>query len=88
MPRAAQQLRHDVLVQTPTVTSGKDDPRLLIQHISVLVALGRTGGTKLLIQKLWDTGYRDLALVDLLKHEHIDYPVNTAFSKDMAPRMH
>ncbi|WP_267224398.1 TIR domain-containing protein [Dyella silvae] len=86
-PHAAQQLLEDALALTRAVTGGKDDPRLLSQQVSVLVALGRTDEARPLIQKLWDTGYRDLALVNLLKHEHIDYPVNTAFSKELASRM-
>jgi hypothetical protein len=82
----AQQTIRAALSQMEAVTSGKDDPRLLALQVEALLALERTADARPIIQKLWSTGYRDVAFVQLMNRAQIDYPVNTAFAKPLVTR--
>ncbi len=77
--QTAQQLREEALKMTKGVESGSGDPRLLALQVEALLALGRKTDAQPITQQLWNSGYRDLALVALLQSEHIDYPANAAF---------
>ncbi|WP_233841638.1 toll/interleukin-1 receptor domain-containing protein [Dyella sp. 2HG41-7] len=79
--QAAQRLRHDALNAMQSVKSGRNDPRLLALKVEALLALDRKPDAQRLIQQLWDSGYRDVALVDALQHQRIAYPVNPAFQQ-------
>ena len=79
--QAAQQLRQDASAAIKAVKSGTSDPRLLALQVEALLGLDRKPEAQSLIQRLWESGYRDLALVAALQREHIDYPVNTAFQE-------
>ncbi|RDI97581.1 toll/interleukin-1 receptor domain-containing protein [Dyella solisilvae] len=83
----AQRIAEEALQRIQSVTSGREDPRLLALEVQALLALDRTDEAKPIIRKLWNTGYRDLALVEVLRHAHIDYPVNAAFTQELATRM-
>ena len=80
---AAQLLRNDTLTLLQAVNSGSGDPRLLALHIEALLALGRKTEAQPVIRQLWDSGYRDAALLVVLQRERIDYPVNTAFRQKL-----
>ncbi len=80
---AAQQLRNDALSAMQAVRSGGSDPRLLALRVEALLALGRKAEAQPLIQQLWNSGYRDMALVNVLRRAHIDYPANTAFQQKL-----
>ncbi|EIM03085.1 hypothetical protein RHOFW104T7_17080 [Rhodanobacter thiooxydans] len=80
---AAQQLRDDALSAMQTVRSGGSDPRLLALRVEALLALGRKAEAQPLIQQLWNSGYRDIALMNVLRRAHIDYPANTAFQQKL-----
>jgi eukaryotic-like serine/threonine-protein kinase len=71
----------DALAAIEMVKSGAGDPRLLALRVEVLLGLARRDQAHELIQKLWDSGYRDPALVVLLQRADIDYPINTQFQK-------
>jgi len=79
----AQQLRNDALTAMLVVKSGGGDPRLLALRVEALLALGRKTEAQAVIRQLWDSGYRDAALLAILRREHIDYPVNTAFQQKL-----
>ena len=79
--RAAQQLRQDALGAIEAVKSGASDPRLLALRIEALLGLDKKPEAQILVQRLWESGYRDLALLAVLQREHIDYPVNAAFQQ-------
>jgi eukaryotic-like serine/threonine-protein kinase len=81
--QTAQQLRNDALTTTQAVKSGGDDPRLLALRVEALLALGRRTEAQAVIRQLWNSGYRDVALLAVLRREHIDYPVNTAFQQKL-----
>jgi tetratricopeptide (TPR) repeat protein len=81
--QVAQQLRSDALNAMQAVKSGGDDPRMLALRVEALLALGRKVEAQPLIQQLWNSGYRDMALVNVLQREHIDYPANTAFQQKL-----
>ena len=77
----AEQLRDEVLKVTQSVKTGSGDPRLRALQVEALLALGRKAEAQSVIQQLWDSGYRDLALIAVLQREHIDYPANAAFQQ-------
>lgn len=79
----ARPLREDALHAMQTVKSGRGDPRLLALQVDALLALGRTAEAQPLIRQLWNSGYRDAALVQVLQREQIDYPVNEAFRQEL-----
>ncbi|TAN05776.1 MAG: toll/interleukin-1 receptor domain-containing protein [Rhodanobacteraceae bacterium] len=78
-PVAARNQREEVLQAMQRVKIDDGDPRLLALRIEALLALGRAAKAQPLIKQLWNEGYRDPEFVALLQHEHIAYPVNTAF---------
>ncbi len=82
--QAAQQLRNDALTSMQAVKSGREDPRLRALQVEALLALGRKPEAQPLIRPLWDSGYRDAALLALLLRERIDYPLNAAFQQKLA----
>ncbi len=63
--------------------SGANDPRLLALHVEVLLGLGQRDQAQPLVRQLWASGYRDLAVLDLLQREHIDYPPNADFQQSL-----
>jgi len=81
--QAAQQLRNGAMQAMQTVKSGGGDPRLLALQVEALLALGKKTEAQPAIRQLWETGYRDAALVALLQRERIDYPVNAAFQQKL-----
>jgi tetratricopeptide (TPR) repeat protein len=78
-PHAATQLRRDVVTEAKAQPSGQGDPRLLSLQVEAMLALGSEVEARPLIRQLWNSGYRDAALLALLHHEHLAYPLNTAF---------
>ncbi|HEY8011274.1 MAG TPA: hypothetical protein VIE67_09775 [Rudaea sp.] len=81
--QAVQQVRQDALSAIKAVKSGTSDPRLLALQIEALLGLDKKPEAQPLIQRLWESGYRDLALVAVLQREHIDYPINEAFQQKL-----
>jgi eukaryotic-like serine/threonine-protein kinase len=81
--QTAQKLRNDALNAMQAVKSGSNDPRLLALQVEALLALERTADAQRVIQQLWNSGYRDAALLDVLQHQHIAYPVNPAFQQKL-----
>jgi tetratricopeptide (TPR) repeat protein len=79
----AQRLRNEALSAMQAVKSGGGDPRLLALQADALLGLGRKAEAQPLIQQLWNSGYRDAALVVRLQRERIDYPVNAAFQQTL-----
>ena len=80
---SAQQLRSDALNAIDSVRSGGGDPRLLALKVEAMLGLDRRNEADPVIKQLWNSGYRDLAIVGLLEHEHIDYPINTVFQQSL-----
>ncbi|RCS30479.1 toll/interleukin-1 receptor domain-containing protein [Rhodanobacter denitrificans] len=78
-----QQLRNEALNTMQAVKSGHDDPRLLALQVDALLALDRKAEAQPLIRQLWNSGYRDAALLAVLRRERIDYPVNTVFRQKL-----
>jgi tetratricopeptide (TPR) repeat protein len=81
--RTAQPQREDALRAMQAVKSGRNDPRLLALQVEALLALGKTADAKPMIRRLWNGGYRDAALLQVLQRERIDYPINTAFQREL-----
>lgn len=81
--QAARQLREDASNAMHGVKSGRTDPRLLALHVEALLTLGRTAEAEPLIRQLWNSGYRDAALLQVLQRERIDYPINAAFQEEL-----
>ena len=80
-PQAAQHLRDEALAATQGAKSGSGDPRLLALRVEALLELGRKAEAQPALDQLWNNGYRDLALLALLRRENIDYPANAAFAQ-------
>ncbi len=80
---AAKQLCNEALKAMQGVNSGGGDPRLLALKAESLLALGRKPEAQPIVEQLWNSGYRDLELVTLLQHEHIDYPTNAVFQQQI-----
>jgi eukaryotic-like serine/threonine-protein kinase len=81
--RDAQQLRDDALREIQKVKTGDGDPRLLALQVEALIGSGRKADAQPIIRQLWDSGYRDLALLEILRREGIDYPVNAKFQAQL-----
>lgn len=81
--QSSRRLRDGALKATQSVKSGAADPRLLALQVEALLALGRKIEATQVIRQLWSAGYRDLALVNRLHREQIDYPVNTSIEQRM-----
>ncbi|SEJ05694.1 toll/interleukin-1 receptor domain-containing protein [Frateuria terrea] len=82
-PRA-RQLRERTLLLLQKVSSGRGDPRLLALQTDALLGMGRKDEATPVIGRLWASGYRDPALLSLLRHEQIDYPRNPQFEQRLA----
>jgi len=80
-PQSAQQLREEALAATQGAKSRSGDPRLLALRVEALLELGRKAEAQPALDQLWNNGYRDLALLALLRRENIDYPANAAFAQ-------
>ena len=80
---SAPRLRTAALKATQTVNSGDGDPRLLALRVEALLGLHKTVEATPLIKRLWNIGYRDPALLSILRGAHIVYPVNPAFQKEL-----
>ncbi|HUA80070.1 MAG TPA: toll/interleukin-1 receptor domain-containing protein [Dyella sp.] len=81
--QTAQTLRNDALNALQAVKSGRDDPRLRALQVEALLALGKNADAQRTIQQLWNGGYRDAALLNVLQHRHIAYPANPAFQQKL-----
>jgi hypothetical protein len=77
----ATQLRKKAWNMTQAVHTGGNDPRLLALQVEALLGLQRKTEARLLIERLWKSGYGDPALRAVLRHAGIDYPVNAAFAR-------
>ncbi|MGN6730078.1 MAG: TIR domain-containing protein [Rhodanobacteraceae bacterium] len=83
----ARTLRAQALRTVQAVKTDPGDPRLLALQIEALLALGKKEEAQPLLKRVWNSGYRDPALLAVLQHEHIDYPANAAFSRRLATIM-
>lgn len=81
--KEARGLRETVLREAGTVKSGQGDPRLVALQVDALLSLGRRSEAEPAIRQLWTAGYRDIALVQRLRRNTIDYPVNEAFQREL-----
>lgn len=63
--------------------SGQRDPRLRALQIEALLQLARKAEAQASIHQLWESGFRDPALLETLAHNQINYPVNTAFRRHL-----
>ncbi len=79
----AQHLREGALKTLQAQKNGRDDPRLLALQVEALLALRRNAEAQPSIRQLWQGGYRDAALVDLLQRQRIAYPVNAPFQQKL-----
>lgn len=82
-PFAAGKLRDEALASLQSARSGQGDPRLLAWKAIVLLALERKPEAMPVIKALWASGYRDPGLLQVLRREHIDYPENVAFQREL-----
>ena len=80
---AAATLRNDALVSLQSAHSGQGDPRLLALQAIALLSLERKGEALPVVKALWASGYRDPALLQVLRDEQIDYPQNQAFQREL-----
>ena len=80
---AAQDLREDALKTLQAQENGRDDPRLLALQVESLLALRQHAEAQPIIRKLWQGGYRDAALVELLQRQRVAYPVNALFRQKL-----
>jgi tetratricopeptide (TPR) repeat protein len=79
----ARRLRDDAVSAMAAVKSGGGDPRLLALRVEALLALGRKAEAQPVIRQLWNSGYRDAALLEVLRRQQIAYPVNAAFQQEL-----
>ncbi|HJU07744.1 MAG TPA: TIR domain-containing protein [Rhodanobacteraceae bacterium] len=77
--QTATGLRKEALRAMQRVKAGRNDPRLLALQVEALLALNQRAAAQPLIKQLQKGGYRDLALMDVLKRERIAYPPNPNF---------
>lgn len=77
--QAASRLRDEAWEMMRSVKSGHGDPRLLALQVEAILGLGNQAAAQPLIAQLWRSGYRDGALLAVLRREAIGYPVNGAF---------
>lgn len=87
-PTTARQLREQAWAATQSAKNGKDDPRLLALQVEALLGLQKNAEARPLIERLWNTGYRDPALLATLRHAGVGYPANPAFATRLAQIMH
>jgi predicted Zn-dependent protease len=76
-----RRLRNGALQALDAVKAGQRDPRLLALQAKALLTLDRKTDAQPLLKQLWNEGYRDPALLAVLRHEHINYPLNTELSQ-------
>jgi tetratricopeptide (TPR) repeat protein len=69
----AQQQRTAALDETRSVKSGRRDPRLLALQVEALLSLGRAADAQPPLEQLRISGYRDPALLAMLRSQGIDY---------------
>ena len=79
----ARHLREGALKTLQAQKSGRDDPRLLALQVEALLALRRYAEAQPIIRQLWQGGYRDAALVNVLQRQRIAYPVNASFQQKL-----
>jgi eukaryotic-like serine/threonine-protein kinase len=79
---AARMLRERALGEAGA-DGAQADPRLIALRAEAMLALGRRADAAPLIETLRAAGYRDPALVQRLRSQHIDYPVNEAFQREL-----
>ena len=79
----ARHLREGALKTLQTQKNGREDPRLLALQVEALLALRRQAEARPIIRRLWQGGYRDAALVDVLQRQRIAYPVNASFQQKL-----
>jgi tetratricopeptide (TPR) repeat protein len=84
---AARQLREEAWKTTQSAKGGKDDPRLLALQVEALLGLQKQAEAKPLIERLWNAGYCDPALLAILRRARVDYPANPAFTTRIAQIM-
>lgn len=72
----AHRLREEALSIATSAKHGQSDPRLLALQVEALLAMGREEEATPLIERLWTAGYRDAALLTILRNRRIDYPLN------------
>ncbi|WP_250627929.1 toll/interleukin-1 receptor domain-containing protein [Pinirhizobacter soli] len=80
---AAGTLRNDALASLQSARSGQGDPRLLALQAITLLSLERRAEAMPVVKALWASGYRDPALLKVLRDEQIDYPQNLAFQREL-----
>ncbi|WP_250633323.1 toll/interleukin-1 receptor domain-containing protein [Pinirhizobacter soli] len=80
---AAGTLRNDALASLQSARSGQGDPRLLALQAITLLSLERKAEAMPVVKALWASGYRDPALLKVLRDEQIDYPQNLAFQREL-----
>ncbi|HJU26273.1 MAG TPA: hypothetical protein VJ722_06340, partial [Rhodanobacteraceae bacterium] len=81
---AARTLREQALRSMQSVQIAHGDPRLLALQVEAELALGKNAEAQALVKRLWSSGYRHFALVDVLRKAHIDYPRNPDFHAALA----
>lgn len=86
--KSSQSQIDDALKATQLAKSGAADPRLLALEVEALLLLGNKTEAQPLIQHLWNSGYRDPALLDVLQSEQIAYPVNSTFQQKLLTATH
>jgi tetratricopeptide (TPR) repeat protein len=79
VPTVAQTLREQALQALQTRENGMNDPRLLALQVYALLAMDRRADAQATIERLWNSGYRDLELLNTLQRAAIDYPPNPEF---------
>jgi hypothetical protein len=79
----ASQLRNHALKVAQGAKDGRDDPRLLALQAQALLSLQRNAEAQPIIRKLWESGYRDQAFLQLMQNESISYPVNESFQQKL-----
>ena len=84
---ATRRLREEAWEASQSVKDGKDDPRLLALQVEALLGLQKNAEARLLIERLWNAGYRDPALLAILRRARVDYPENPAFATRIAQIM-
>src|SRR5581483_6226835 len=75
----AANFREDALKAMRSVKAGRNDMRLLALQVETLLALHQNTTAQPLIEQLRRSGYRDLALMDILRRERINYPPDPTF---------